>query len=223
MGGLENKTNAIHAEIIIKDLIWRWWYSTSDHPIFLLCDSEGKLLKTSAGRMESCELSGSVMGQPISITDAKAAQMANSWGTSSRTFNIVAEGVEIDGTMIETSALVNLPRKVAEFEVLPPEPEPRPVAAEDVMFRVLCSAGIAFDSTRHWGNPSVSYNTLSVITPDEEVPDDPYKVELWIDYLSGEIEGPVAAGAMLPCSYPGTYGEPLPASAIWSFGNLVDY
>lgn len=64
-----------------------------------------------------------------------------------------------------------------------------------------------------------TYTKLQIESPNEELPDDPYKAYVWIDYTSENRQDPIEVGTVLACTY-STPTQPLeiPADAVFSFG-----
>jgi len=64
-----------------------------------------------------------------------------------------------------------------------------------------------------------TYAKLEIYSPNEELPDDPYRAFVWIDYPSEELQDPIEAGTVLACTDHDPAGAAeIPADAVFSFG-----
>lgn len=66
---------------------------------------------------------------------------------------------------------------------------------------VRLNEGLGRNGERYW-NQGTSNNWLSLNAPSDEIPSDSYNVNAYVDWDSGELEGPLAEGAIVTCTAP---------------------
>lgn len=163
-------------------------------------------------------------------SDFSQARMLASWGASDYTVSASGDKYLITaGSKVYTFAPgsvglgVPLPTVVAEYEVLSADGTPRPVSAYSTQFIVRNYIPIVFGGAVVYGDFTEPFGCLVVSTASIEYPDDPWDISLWVDWNSGGMGGPTQPLADTVCTNGSGYEEPIPASAIWSYGNLLTY
>lgn len=163
-------------------------------------------------------------------SDFSQARMLASWGSSDYTiavsgdkYLITAAGKVYTFSPGSVGIGVPLPTVVAEFEVMTSDNSPRPSSTIEQQYSVWNHSEVGWDGYRLFDNGGGDFQQLVVFAPDDEDPELGYYYSLWVDYFSPESEEPIAANTKSACIFQEASGDPLPTSAIWSFGNLLTY
>lgn len=80
---------------------------------------------------------------------------------------------------------------------------------------VRLNRDFGFDDGKTYFDGSGDMHTLAINTPTSEDPDIAYEVQLWIDYVSDVIGGPIVAGWVIAVEY--SDPDPLPESFTVDF------
>lgn len=125
--------------------------------------------------------------------------------------NIFVITINEDGEYREGSALVPIAPEPAPIDVVgaaqvfndPFCSQYADGSEEDVYLRVNRSFG--YGDKKTWGSYQTMGSSLIIYTPTQGEPDSTYKVEVWIDWHSGNVTGPIEAGTVIRCHspYPG--------------------
>lgn len=223
--GLDSRLSSIEAKEILKTLIWRWFVSNDTNDVFLLCDSEGKVLKSSSEdgnyMIQGTRNSNKVLSVNLA-NDPSARAMATSWGQSTLELGSATGGYTINGIFFQNSDFTALPYKRSEFEVFTTSGQ-RPFAAATTRYVINFGVAVGYDGVRRFNELlSGDFIKLDIFTPTEELPDDPYYIMLYVDWVSANLEDPFVAGGVYYVENP--YAEdPIPKTATVSFGNLIPF
>lgn len=201
---------------------------------FVLTDAQGRIIQPPAGSSPiTCLASYHKPTQTWSFSvdsEFSQARMLASWGSSEFTISASGSGAVIhagarDYTFVTGSVGlgVPLPTIVAEFEVLSSDASPRPSAQGLETFEVYNFIDVTFGLEYHYNLGDTEYQKLDVTSPNDEFPDNPYSICLWIDWFKNIERGPIQAGSNLSVFSPDGDEWLIPASAVWSFGNLLTY
>lgn len=163
-------------------------------------------------------------------SDFSQARMLASWGSSDYTiaasgdkYLITAGGKVYTFTPGSVGLGVPLPTVVAEYEVTTVDSLPRPVSAYSAQFAVRNFVAIVFGGGAQFGDFSSPFSLLFVSTPSTVAPEDPWDIMMWLNWNSDDLGGATQPLATTLCNDISGDEVPIPASAIWSFGNLLTY
>lgn len=163
-------------------------------------------------------------------SDFSQARMLASWGSSDYTvaasgdkYLITAAGKVYTFAPGSVGLGVPLPTVVAEFEVTMFDNTPRPSSVVGESYFVVNFVPIVFGSSYDFGTPAEDCTSLTIYAPSDSAPDDPYSAVLWVDWFGQERDQPIAVATKSECVNSSMPYESIPASAIWSFGNLMSY
>ena len=202
--------------------LWRLWTEEAATPKFLLVNESGQLILDSSNHAIEATLSGSVVGSIQETSPGAGAVMVAGWGSQVVTIEVGQSAMRIDGFEFTLATMAGWRQVCSEFEVFTTS-YGRPTGSD--MRQVLLKFGVdvGFGERREYGSSSSPASYLSIDTPTDEYPDDPYFCNPWVDWSSGDRSVPFDIGDGIVCSNEDPQGANVPQGAVYSFGNLIDY
>lgn len=202
--------------------MWRLWTAEAATPKFLLVNESGQLILDSSNHSIEATLSGSAVSSIQMTSPGAGAIMVAGWGSQVVTMSVSSSGVSIDGQEFAYTAMAAWRQVCSEFEVMTTS-YGRPTGYDVSQVLLKFNVDVGFGERREFGSGLSPASNLTIDTPNDEYPEDPYYCTVWVDWRSGDQSQPFDIGDGITCTYDGVSRPLVPQGAVYSFGNIIDY